>query len=48
MRDHDQPDRRVSRRSGSGRDDGFEAFAANTTGHLLRTVSLIVWDPAVA
>jgi RNA polymerase sigma-70 factor (sigma-E family) len=38
----------VSRRSGRGRDDGFEAFAVNATGGLLRTASLIVWDPSVA
>jgi RNA polymerase sigma-70 factor (sigma-E family) len=38
----------MSRRPGSGGDDGFEAFAANTTGGLLRTVSLIVWDPSLA
>ncbi len=38
----------MSRRSGRGRDDGFEAFAASTTGDLLRTASLIVWDPSVA
>jgi RNA polymerase sigma-70 factor (sigma-E family) len=30
------------------REDGFDAFAASTTDGLLRTVSLIVWDPSVA
>jgi len=48
VRDHDLPGLRVSRRSGRGRDDGFETFAASTTGDLLRTASLIVWDPSVA
>jgi RNA polymerase sigma-70 factor (sigma-E family) len=38
----------VSRRSGHRRDDGFVAFAASTSGALLRTTSLIVWDPSVA
>lgn len=38
----------MSRRPGSGRDDGFEAFVANSTSRLLRTVSLIVWDSSVA
>jgi RNA polymerase sigma-70 factor (sigma-E family) len=38
----------MSRRSGRSRDDGFDAFAASTTGHLLRTASLIVWDPSIA
>jgi RNA polymerase sigma-70 factor (sigma-E family) len=38
----------VSRRSGRGRDDGFEAFATSTTAALLRTASLIVWDLSVA
>lgn len=38
----------MSRRSGRVRDDGFDAFAASTTGSLLRTVSLVVWDPSVA
>ena len=35
-------------RSWRGRDDGFDAFVANTTGDLLRTASLVVWDPSVA
>ena len=48
IRDHNQAGLRVSRRSGRGRDDGFDAFAASTTGDLLRTASLIVWDPSVA
>ena len=38
----------MSRRSGRGYDDGFDAFAASTTGDLLRTASLIVWDPSIA
>ena len=38
----------MSRRSWRGRDDGFDAFVASTTGDLLRTASLIVWDPSVA
>lgn len=37
----------MSRRSGR-RDDGFDAFMESTTGYLLRTVSLIVWDPSTA
>jgi RNA polymerase sigma-70 factor (sigma-E family) len=48
VRDHDQPGLRVSLRSGRGRDDGFDAFVASTTGDLLRTASLIVWDPSIA
>jgi RNA polymerase sigma-70 factor (sigma-E family) len=48
MRDHHHPGPPVSRRSGRVRDDGFDAFAASTTSGLLRTVSLIVWDPSVA
>jgi RNA polymerase sigma-70 factor (sigma-E family) len=38
----------VSRRPGRGAGDAFDAFAASTTGDLLRTASLIVWDPSVA
>jgi len=38
----------VSRRPGRDRDDGFDRFAASTTGNLLRTTSLIVWDPSIA
>jgi RNA polymerase sigma-70 factor (sigma-E family) len=38
----------MSRRAERSRDDGFDAFAARTTGNLLRTASLIVWDPSVA
>ena len=37
----------MSRRPGR-RDDGFEDFAGSTTGNLLRTASLIVWDPSLA
>ncbi len=38
----------MSRRSVRGRDDGFDFFAASMTHDLLRTASLIVWDPSVA
>lgn len=38
----------MSRRSGRGHGDGFDAFAASTAGDLLRTASLIVWDPSIA
>lgn len=48
VRDRDQPGLRVSRRFTGGRDDGFDAFAASAARDLLRTVSLIVWEPSVA
>ena len=38
----------MTRRLVRRRDDGFDAFAASTTRDLLRTASLIVWDPSVA
>jgi RNA polymerase sigma-70 factor (sigma-E family) len=38
----------VSPRYGLRRDDGFDAFVVSTTGGLLRTASLIVWDPSLA
>ena len=38
----------MSSRSLRRRDDGFDVFVGGTTRDLLRTVSLIVWDPAVA
>jgi RNA polymerase sigma-70 factor (sigma-E family) len=37
----------VIRRSGS-RNDGFDAFASSTSDYLLRSASLIVWDPSIA